>query len=265
MLVFPCVCFIAAFLCSADGQGDRNEICKQIEDFNPCKEPWTCNVAVSQCYCKTQTPYCRCKNYIDEFYLGKSCSQKWTTLSFALVATLPGVVLAFVIGVSVHLAHRFGKSTKSHGAGNELTDIPEQVLSPRVIFASNMESPLSAHTPHLPPPPGHGLMPVQMGVPMSSPRPYSVSGKTHISEPPMGAPRQQYSYTGGRDQAQVPNNPYSRARNPYEEQNVSDQLHNQPDSPQAYEEQRMAPPPAPPFSAPECCSMFPRAQVGRLY
>ncbi|KAK2816718.1 hypothetical protein Q7C36_022989 [Tachysurus vachellii] len=247
----------------AVGQGDRNEICKQIEDFNPCPEPWTCNLAVSQCYCKTQTPYCRCKNYIDEFYLGKSCSQKWTTLSFALVATLPGVVLAFVIGVSVHLAHRFGKSSKSHRAGNELTNIPGHVLSPRVIFASDLESPLSTRTPH--PPPGHGLMPVQMGVPMLFPRPYSVSDKTHIGEPPVGAPRQQYSYTRGRDQAQVPNNLYSSARNPYEEQNVSAQLYNQPHSPHSYEAQTMAPPPAPPFSAPAYCSVFPRAQIGRLY
>ncbi|KAK3509413.1 hypothetical protein QTP70_033978, partial [Hemibagrus guttatus] len=80
-----------------------------------------------------------CNNYIDEFYLGKSCSQKWTTLSFALVATLPGVALAFVIGVSVHLAHRFGKSSKSHREGNELTNIPEQDLFPGVVFASDMK------------------------------------------------------------------------------------------------------------------------------
>ncbi|KAG7314320.1 hypothetical protein KOW79_021623 [Hemibagrus wyckioides] len=258
MLVF--VCFIAALVSSADGQANMNDICKDIQDFHPCKDPWTCDLTDSQCFCKDSAPYCRCNNYIDEFYLGKTCSQKWTTLTFALVATLPGVALAFVIGVSVHLAYRFGKSNKIHREGNELTHIPEQDLFPGVVFASDMKSCPSALPLH---PSLQGPMPVQMTVPTVSSRPYSVSDNTQFGEPPMGAPRPQYSYTGGG--AQVFSNPYASARKPYEEQNMSVQPYNQHASPQPYEEQRMAPPPAQPFGAPEYGSAFPRAQISRLY
>ncbi|KAI4888366.1 hypothetical protein NFI96_019373, partial [Prochilodus magdalenae] len=45
----------------------------------------------------------RCNNYKDEFYLGENCNQKWTTLTFALVASLPGVTLAVLVGVTVYV------------------------------------------------------------------------------------------------------------------------------------------------------------------
>ncbi|MCJ8748952.1 hypothetical protein PDJAM_G00170550 [Pangasius djambal] len=72
-------------------------------------------------------------------------------------------------------------------------------------------------------------------------------------------------YTRGGVQAQVLSNPYARARNPYEEHNVYAEPYNQPASPRAYEEQRMSPPPPPSDGAPEYRSVFPRAQIGRLY
>ncbi|XP_053535395.1 uncharacterized protein zgc:158432 [Ictalurus punctatus] len=290
MWVFLCVCFVASFICSADGQG-ADTICTDRNDFDACADNWKCDLKVSQCFCKSGTPYCRCNNYIDEFYLGERCSQKWTTLSFALVATLPGVALAFVIGLAVHLAHRFGKSSKSPGAGNELTYIQEPDLFPGIVFASDLNTP---------PPPGP--TPVKVGVPMVSSRPYSVSDNTQFLSggPPMRAPppqysapdntrpafdrpplgaryslppssgtlgvperagQQPYSYTGGG--AQAVSNPYARARNPYEDHGASGEQYNQPPSPRAYAE--MAPPPAPSYSAPERGSVFPRAQIGRPY
>ncbi|MCJ8748953.1 hypothetical protein PDJAM_G00170560, partial [Pangasius djambal] len=152
---------------------------------------WTCDLNVSQCFCKSQTPFCRCNNYIDEFYLGKSCSQKWTTLSFALVATLPGVALAVVIGVAVHLAHTFGKSSKSHGAGNEITHIPEEDLFPGVVFASDLKSPPIAQ----PFPPSK---PTLVQVPMVSAQPYSAPDNTRpaFDRPPQGALYRTSQYCG---------------------------------------------------------------------
>ncbi|KAB5515394.1 hypothetical protein PHYPO_G00249840 [Pangasianodon hypophthalmus] len=274
MRVFLCVCFIATFVCRADGQVDTN-ICDKKGDFEPCSGDWNCNLYVSKCFCKSEKPYCRCNNYIDEFYLGTSCSQKWTTLSFALVATLPGVALAVVVGLAVHLAHTFGKSSKSNGAGNALTHIPEEDLFPGVVFASDLKSPPSAQP--LPP-----SKPTPVQVPMVSSWPYSAPDNTRpaFDRPPRGAPyslppspqtlgvpdrpgQQPYSYTGGG--AQVLSNPYARARNPYEEHNVSAEPYNQPVSPRAYEEQRMSPPPPPSYNAPENRSVFPRAQIGRMY
>ncbi|KAF4073470.1 hypothetical protein AMELA_G00259020 [Ameiurus melas] len=294
MWVFLCVCFVAAFVCSADGQGADPSICTDRNDFEVCVGDWNCDLTVSQCFCKSGAPFCRCNNYIDEIYLGEHCSQKWTTLSFALVATLPGVALAFVIGLAVHLAHRFGKSSKSHGAGNELTYVQEQDLFPGIVFASDLNTP---------PPPPPRPTPVQVGVPMVSSRPYSVSDNTQFLSggPPMRAPppqysapdntrpafdrpplgaryslppssgtlgvperagQQPYSYTGGG--AQVLSNPYGRARNPYEDHSATGEQYNQLPSPHAYEEQT-APPPAPSYRAPERCSVLPRAQIGRSY
>ncbi|XP_046694800.1 uncharacterized protein zgc:158432 isoform X3 [Silurus meridionalis] len=286
MQVLLCVCFIAAFVSSADGQGGADAICESVVDFAPCPgSTWTCDVEVSQCFCKSGTPYCRCNSYIDEFYLGKSCSQKWTTLTFILVATLPGVVLALVIGVTVHIIHTCCKSNKSHSAGHNLNRIPGQEMFPGVVGLNSCPAP--------------GPTPMQVGVPMASTRPYSVSDNTQFvsGEALMGAPhpqynapksthpaferppqgpqyshppspptpvperlgQQPYSYTGGG--AQVLSNPYARARNPYEEHNTSAEPYSHHTSQFAYEEQRMAPPPG----ASEYRSALPRAQIGRPY
>ncbi|KAM9440828.1 uncharacterized protein Hap1MRO34_025980 isoform 1-T1 [Clarias gariepinus] len=293
MRAFLCVCFIAAFSWSAEGQGDINEYCNNVGDFEPCLQPWTCTANISQCYCKGGAPYCRCNNYIDEFYLGSTCSQKWTTLTFALVATLPGLALACVIGVAVHLAHTFGKSSESQRPKTQLVQIPEEDLFPGVVFASDVNSRQGARP--LPGPP-----PAQL--PMVAPRPYSVPDKQF--GPPMGAPRAQYSapdntrpafdrppvgpqynqpplsptlnvpdrtgqqpysYTGGGAPAQVISNPYARARNPYEEPSVYTEPSSPPTSPRPYENQRMAPPPGPPYGAADYRSAFPRAQISRQY
>ena len=45
--------------------------------------------------------------------MGDNCEQKWTVVTFALVASLPGLALAVIVGVTVQLVHYFNKPAKA--------------------------------------------------------------------------------------------------------------------------------------------------------
>lgn len=60
----------------------------------------------------------RCPNFRsqwrDYWYLGAKCDQLWNTLDLILVATLPGIGLALIIGVTIQTIHYCKKKSKEN-------------------------------------------------------------------------------------------------------------------------------------------------------
>ncbi|XP_072532777.1 uncharacterized protein [Salminus brasiliensis] len=302
MRVFLCVCFAAVVVFTADGQTTPDvRLCAGKADFEFCDQDWDCDITVSRCFCKDETPFCRCNNYIDEFYLGENCNQRWTTLTFALVASLPGITLALVVGLTIYII--YSKSSKSTSNGNKPQSSPpaEEDMFPGMVFASDMAARPASSNP--------GQRPLQRGIPMQATfqRPYSIpenpafltgrppmgdprqpyspsaSMRPSADRPPMGGPRppnsafdrpalggpqQPYSYTA--QPGQVLSNPHAKGRNPYEEGSSSPDSYrnyNPPASPQAFDNMRMGQSSAPHYSGPDYSNRnaFPRVQTNRMY
>ncbi|KAG9340183.1 hypothetical protein JZ751_021908 [Albula glossodonta] len=90
--------------------------CEDVDDWALCKDPKTLDCKGQfHCYCVNKEPFCRCDNYDGKFYIGDNCEQEWTILTFVLVATLPGVALATVVGVAVYLACNSKKKNPKGG------------------------------------------------------------------------------------------------------------------------------------------------------
>ncbi|KAL7834183.1 hypothetical protein SRHO_G00284300 [Serrasalmus rhombeus] len=284
MKLLPHLCFLTVFIFTADGQMD---LCTGVLDFEPCKDSDTfnCSISISACFCKSGEPFCRCNNFKDEFYLGEDCNQKWTTLTFALVASLPGITLALVVGVTVHIIHICQKSSKSSGESKQQSS-SEETMFPGIVFASDVNARPNGHPPSPSPPQGGFTAQPASSRPYSiqgnsrpfaekpsmgdSRPPYSPSASRHptADRPPMGGPRPPNSYTAGP--GQVLSNPYAKSRNPYEERSPSPDQYRScdpPSSPQAYDDRRTGPSSAPSYGAPDYSnrSAFPRAQINRMY
>ncbi|XP_059406495.1 uncharacterized protein zgc:158432 isoform X1 [Carassius carassius] len=251
MKVLLCVCFILFVTDKATGQ--TSDTCTNVDDFNLCLGGvGLCNEEISRCTCFKGQPFCRCNSQKGEFYINEDCSQKWTVVTFALVASLPGLTLAVLVGVVVYVMML--PSNKSHtgeGMKTPKTASKEQDLFPGIAFASdmngrpppNMRPVQQGHIPMTAMPNHPGIHDPQMGGPA---RPYSVSrgvrpsvdsmpdGRprepnimyTGMRDPPMGGPVQPYS--SGAVRGQIVSNPYaidSPSRNPYEEHSPSADHH----------------------------------------
>ncbi|KAJ8405754.1 hypothetical protein AAFF_G00311910 [Aldrovandia affinis] len=142
----------------------------------------------------------RCNNGKDTWYIGENCDQEWTVLTFALVASLPGVALAAIVGVAVHCASYSKKkksSSKAKKTPKEVSQLPLGENKPRPtniysnpVFASDMQG------GQMPQP--ASAMPSQDRIPMA----------TRQSNP--------YNYvTGQPPMNQSYNNPQP-SRNPYD-------------------------------------------------
>ncbi|XP_016416124.1 uncharacterized protein LOC107746416 [Sinocyclocheilus rhinocerous] len=231
MKVLLYVCFILFVTNEATGQ--TPDPCNNVIDFNRCLNGGViCDEKISRCICFEGQPFCRCNSQKGEFYVNEDCSQKWTVVTFALVASLPGLTLAVLVGVVVYVMML--PSNKSHtgeGITTSKTASKEQDLFPGVAFASDMNG--------QPPP---NMRPVQQGhIPMTAMpnHPWimkNLSLKCHFDclhsmytgmrDPPMGGPVQPYSY--GAVRGQIVSNPYARdspSRNPYEEHSPSADHH----------------------------------------
>lgn len=71
-------------------------------------------------YEKFILPLPRCPNFRgqwgDYWYMGDKCEQLWNTVDLILVATLPGIALALIVGVVIQIIHYCkGKSKKNEG------------------------------------------------------------------------------------------------------------------------------------------------------
>ncbi|CAM4541106.1 unnamed protein product [Leuciscus chuanchicus] len=255
MKVLLYVCFILFFTEEATGQ-TVDPFCVNVADFDPCLDigPSPCDQKTSRCSCFDGQSFCRCNSKQGEFYIDENCSQRWTVVTFALVASLPGLTLAVLVGVIVYVMMMMLQSKKSH-TGEEMKTpkaaFREQDLFPGINFASDMNG--------QPPP---SMRPVQQNpIPMAamSNRPYSPSRSVRPSagsmtdarpretnsmyngmrDRPMGGPVQPYSNGAGR--GQIVSNQYARdssSRNPYEDHNPSaEHNHYRPHAPShAYED-----------------------------
>ncbi|XP_051955327.1 uncharacterized protein zgc:158432 [Xyrauchen texanus] len=210
--------------------------CTNVQDFKECSEKWTCEESVSTCHCFNRQPYCRCNNRAGEFYIDEKCSQRWTPVTFALVASLPGLTLALLVGVTVYAIMQ-SSSTKRHLVEEvkkpKAADPKKEDLFPGITFSSDMNGRPPANTrpvqqDHVPmttmPNNTYSMSNGMHDPPMGHPaRPYShCSMSNGMRDLPMGGPARPYSNAAGR--GQIVNNPYARdspSRNPYDDHNPS--------------------------------------------
>nr|XP_015207020.1 PREDICTED: uncharacterized protein LOC107077889 [Lepisosteus oculatus] len=115
-------CFVLGFvlLLSSSSFGNSTTaapdvFCGSVEDFNECKNALQytgCVADRGKCSCKDHKPFCRCNNYrqgsVDYWYLGTGCEQEWSTTTLILVATLPGLCLALLVGLAVQCVYYWG-------------------------------------------------------------------------------------------------------------------------------------------------------------
>ncbi|XP_057205475.1 uncharacterized protein zgc:158432 [Triplophysa rosa] len=204
-------------------------LCSNVNDFGQCLNSWSCDTEVSSCTCFEGQPYCRCNNLKGEFYIDEDCSQRWTIVTFALVASLPGLTLAILVGTIVYVIML--PSSKSHKSNAVNTASPkEQDLFPGITFASDLNGRTARNTRPLPqnhipmitiPNSANSMSGGTRDQPMRGPsRPYSMSSGTR--DPPVEGPARLYSSSAGYGQTM--NNPYARdspSRNPYDNRSAS--------------------------------------------
>ncbi|XP_059398352.1 uncharacterized protein LOC132130608 [Carassius carassius] len=286
MKVLLYVCFILFVTDEATGQ-TTNPACDKVNDFDQCLDNGgLCDEKMSRCTCFEGQPFCRCNSQKGEFYTDENCTQRWTVVTFALVASLPGLTLAVLVGVIVYVIML--PSDKSHtgeGKTTPKTSSKEQGMVPGIAFSSDING--------RPPP---NMRPVQENhVLKAMPnRLYSSSSGVHPSvnsmtdgrhrepnsvytgmrDPPMGGPVQPYS--NGAVRGQIVSNPYARdspSRNPYKEHSPSADHHSdyRPHAPShTYEDLKPNQPysPAPLFASSEHGNLhngFPRPQLNLQY
>uniref|UniRef100_A0A673NN91 Uncharacterized LOC107757540 n=1 Tax=Sinocyclocheilus rhinocerous TaxID=307959 RepID=A0A673NN91_9TELE len=251
--------------------------CGNVNDFDRCLDnAGICDETISRCTCFEGQPFCRCNSQKGEFYIDENCTQGWTVVTFALVASLPGLTLAVLVGVIVYVIML--PSNKSHtgeGKTTPKTASKEQHLFPGIAFASDING--------RPPP---NMRPVQQDhVPMTAMpnRPYSIS--SGMRDPKMGGPARPYNgfcvvhlcdCSNGAVRGQIVSNPYARdspSRNPYEDHSPSADHHSDytPHAPShTYDDLKPNQPysPAPLYGSSEHGNLrngFPRPQLNLRY
>lgn len=93
--------------------------CTSVTDFDDCPGNVTdfCPKNIV-CACKDGEPFCKCPNFRSQWrnywYMGAKCDQLWSTLDLILVATLPGIGLALIVGVTIQTIHYCKKKSKEN-------------------------------------------------------------------------------------------------------------------------------------------------------
>ncbi|XP_052027724.1 uncharacterized protein LOC127675699 isoform X2 [Apodemus sylvaticus] len=110
------ILFISWFLMAHCSQPN----CTSVQDFYDCRGNTTgfCPESIV-CACKDGKPFCKCPNFRgqwgDYWYMGEKCDQLWNTLDLVLVATLPGIALAIIVGVVIQIVHYCKRKSKKNG------------------------------------------------------------------------------------------------------------------------------------------------------
>ncbi|XP_037676776.1 meprin A subunit beta-like [Choloepus didactylus] len=93
--------------------------CTSVADFDDCPGNTTdfCPENIV-CACKDGEPFCKCPNFRGQWgnywYMGSKCDQLWNTLDLILVAALPGIGLALIVGVTIQTIHYCKKKSKKN-------------------------------------------------------------------------------------------------------------------------------------------------------
>nr|XP_046163174.1 pollen-specific leucine-rich repeat extensin-like protein 2 [Oncorhynchus gorbuscha] len=245
-------------------------LCVGIKDFEVCRThlPPKCSDK-SKCYCKDNKAFCRCNNYINTWYIGENCDFEWTILTFALVATLPGLALAAIVGVTVQCVHYSRKPAEKQK--DRTVGYTNNAMSPTTYDRNNQDdmftnTVFASDMPNRPKP--SSIQPTQERFPMAnlpnspySPQPNGMrptldrSSLTNLTSQPYSPspnsirpsldrsslaypPSQPYNYATGMTQPL--GNPYPKSpspRNPYEDRAPP---------PDRYDDQHMRPTQPPP-------------------
>ncbi|TRZ01488.1 hypothetical protein DNTS_031897, partial [Danionella cerebrum] len=165
-----------------------------------------------------------CNSRKGEFYIGENCSQKWTVVTFALVASVPGLTLAALVGMVLNPS----VSVFSVDLKSPTTASKEQDLFPGITFASDLKNrPLSDEKPTLDNVPMAAMVSRPYNPPsdhcssadhLNGGRPSDSRMYSRMRDPPI---RPIHPYSDGAGQGQIVTNPYVRdspSRNPYEDQ-----------------------------------------------
>lgn len=91
--------------------------CTSVPDFQNCpgnvKDFCPKNII---CACKDEEPFCQCPNFRGRlgnyWYMGAKCEQLWNTLDLILVATLPGLGFALIVGLTIQIIHCYRNNLK---------------------------------------------------------------------------------------------------------------------------------------------------------
>lgn len=110
-ILFISCCFLTAHCVQPN--------CTSVTDFDDCpgnvKDFCPENIV---CACKDGKPFCKCPNFRGQWgnywFLGAKCDQLWNTLDLILVATLPGIGLALIVGVTIQTIHYCKKKSKKN-------------------------------------------------------------------------------------------------------------------------------------------------------
>ncbi|XP_023579561.1 uncharacterized protein LOC101577620 isoform X2 [Octodon degus] len=93
--------------------------CTSVTDFHDCPGNVTnfCPENIV-CACKDGKPFCKCPyfrgQWANYWYMGAKCDQLWNTLDLILVATLPGVGLALIVGITIQTIHYCKRKSKKN-------------------------------------------------------------------------------------------------------------------------------------------------------
>ncbi|XP_063102220.1 uncharacterized protein LOC134475471 isoform X2 [Cavia porcellus] len=109
-ILFICCCFLTVCCIQPN--------CTSVANFDDCPGNVTdfCPENIV-CACKDGEPFCKCPYFRGQWgnywYMGAKCDQLWSTLDLILVATLPGVGLALILGVTIQMI-RYCKKSKEY-------------------------------------------------------------------------------------------------------------------------------------------------------
>uniref|UniRef100_A0A672K604 Zgc:158432 n=1 Tax=Sinocyclocheilus grahami TaxID=75366 RepID=A0A672K604_SINGR len=220
-----------------------------VNDFDRCLDnAGICDETISRCTCFEGQPFCRCNSQKGEFYIDENCTQRWTVVTFALVASLPGLTLAVLVGLIVYVIML--PSNKSH-TGDQcscwILVLFIKFICYILIPSSGVHSSVDSMTDGRPREPNSGFCVV------------------HLCDCSNGAVR-----------GQIVSNPYARdspSRNPYEDHSPSADHHSDytPHAPShTYDELKLNQPysPAPLYGSSEHGNLrngFPRPQLNLRY
>ncbi|CAB1352641.1 unnamed protein product [Coregonus sp. 'balchen'] len=278
------LCLIFLLPVTVIGQGttpDLTTSCVGVKDFEVCRIHISPKCSDnSKCYCKDDKAFCRCNNYINMWYIGENCDFEWTILTFALVATLPGLALAAIVGVMVQCVHYSRKPAEKQKDQTE--GYTNNAMSPTTYDENNQDY-MFSNTNRLKPP---SFQPTLERFPMANLHNHPYSPQPNGMRPTLDRsslaipPSQPYSYATGMTQPLGNAYPKSPSpRNPYEDRapppDCYDDQHMRPTQPPPGHNGMMregmygypvASSPAPLYSAPEYnpSSQFPRAHLERL-
>ncbi|XP_059535100.1 uncharacterized protein LOC132224038 [Myotis daubentonii] len=126
--------------------------CTSVTDFDDCPGNITdfCPKNIV-CACKDGEPFCKCPNFRGRWgnywYMGAKCDQLWNTLDLILVATLPGIGLAFIVGVTIQTVHYCKKKSKKN-IDDEREQRDSSGFQPQHNYAYAFDTPMKLSQPN---------------------------------------------------------------------------------------------------------------------